>query len=80
MSQKPIRVPLAGRASSGRQEPEAPARLCSELLDAWRAAREEANERYRDWRRVSGTDSYVVYRAAEDRADAATAELVSRCA
>ena len=42
----------------------------------WCAARAEANLAYDAWCDAPGHDAYVVYRAAEDRADAAEAELV----
>lgn len=42
-----------------------------ELADAWRAAQEEAALAYEHWRRDPGTDGYIVYRAAQDRADQA---------
>ena len=48
-----------------------------ELLIVWRAAREEANDALDEWRRRPGTESYVVYRAAEDRADAAVEALAA---
>ena len=37
----------------------------------WSAARAEANLAYDAWCASPGRDSYAVYRAAEDRADAA---------
>jgi hypothetical protein len=43
----------------------------TELFAVWSAARAEANVAYRAWCDVPGADSYAVYRAAEDRADAA---------
>jgi hypothetical protein len=36
-----------------------------------REAQAEADLAYEDWRRDPTTDAYVVYRAAQDRADAA---------
>jgi hypothetical protein len=45
----------------------------------WSAARAEANIAYDAWCRSPGREAYAVYRAAEDRADAAEdALLVSR--
>jgi hypothetical protein len=41
------------------------------LFAMWSAARAEANLAYEAWCHRPGADSYVVYRAAEDRADAA---------
>jgi hypothetical protein len=46
-----------------------------ELHLAWVAAAAEAQDAYADWRERSGRDAYLVYRAAEDRADAALATL-----
>jgi hypothetical protein len=43
----------------------------------WSAARAEANIAYDDWCASPGADAYAVYRAAEDRADAAEAELAN---
>jgi hypothetical protein len=42
-----------------------------ELHDAWRAAHETAVGAYDAWRATGGADAYVVYRAEQDRADAA---------
>jgi hypothetical protein len=41
------------------------------MRDAWLDAREEAQDAYREWQRDGGTDAYVTYVAAQDRADAA---------
>jgi hypothetical protein len=38
---------------------------------AWREAQSAARRTYEDWRRRGGPDAYLVYRAAQDRADAA---------
>ena len=46
-----------------------------EPLVVWRAARAEANDALEAWRREPGDAAYAVYRAAEDRADAAEASL-----
>jgi hypothetical protein len=46
-----------------------------ELFTIWSAARAEANLAYSAWCDVPGGDSYTVYRAAEDRADAAEQAL-----
>lgn len=48
------------------------------LLDAWRAAREEANASLDAWRSSPGRVSFSVFRAAEDRADAAEDALAAR--
>ena len=46
-----------------------------QLLDAWRAARDEAGCAYEAWRRMRSKAAFAVYVAAEDRADAAMAAL-----
>jgi hypothetical protein len=46
-----------------------------EVFVLWCAARAEANLAYDAWCETPGTDAYFVYRAAEDRADAAETEL-----
>jgi hypothetical protein len=46
-----------------------------ELFVLWSAARAEANLAYDDWCACPGADAYAVYRAAEDRADAAEERL-----
>lgn len=46
-----------------------------EVFVLWGAARAEANLAYDWWLENPGPDAYAVYRAAEDRADAAEAEL-----
>ena len=47
-----------------------------ELFTIWSAARAEANLAYAAWCDVPGPNAYVVYRAAEDRADAAEQALI----
>jgi len=39
--------------------------------DLWRDACDEAEEAYRCWRAAPAADTYAVYRAAQDREDAA---------
>jgi hypothetical protein len=39
--------------------------------DLWTDARDEADEAYRRWRAAPSGDAYAVYRAAQDREDAA---------
>jgi hypothetical protein len=46
-----------------------------ELFVLWSAARAEANIAYDDWCADPGRDAYLVFRAAEDRADAAEIAL-----
>jgi hypothetical protein len=48
-----------------------------ELFTLWSAARAEANLAYDCWCESPGHDAYCVYRAAEDRADAAAEELAA---
>jgi hypothetical protein len=52
------------------------AQLHDELFTIWSAARAEANVAYQAWCDLRGPHGYVVYRAAEDRADAAEQALV----
>jgi hypothetical protein len=40
-------------------------------VDLWIDARDEARDAYRRWRTAPDADSYAVYRAAQDREDAA---------
>jgi hypothetical protein len=49
--------------------------LSHELHEAWRAAHEEAVAAYSAWLSSRDRDAYTVYRAAEDRADAAQEAL-----
>jgi hypothetical protein len=46
-----------------------------ELFVVWSAARAEANLAYDAWCSRPGAEGYAVYRAAEDRADAAEERL-----
>lgn len=48
-----------------------------ELFVLWSAARAEANLAYEDWCEAPGAEAYSVYRAAEDRADAAEHALAA---
>ena len=48
-----------------------------ELGDAWRAAHAEAHHAYEQWRRTPGSEAFVAYRAAQDRADAAQDALAT---
>jgi hypothetical protein len=52
-----------------------PAQLHDALFTVWSAARAEANLAYQAWCDAPGLDAYAVYRAAEDRADAAELAL-----
>jgi hypothetical protein len=54
-----------------------PSMRASELFAIWSAARAEANEAYERWRARPGAESFSVYRAAEDRADAAETALAA---
>jgi hypothetical protein len=49
--------------------------MLEELSFVRREAQAEATIAYEDWRLWPGGDSYTVYRAAQDRADAAQDEL-----
>jgi hypothetical protein len=46
-------------------------------LAAWRAAADDARAAYAEWRRCRDRDSYAVYRACADRADAAQAVVAA---
>jgi hypothetical protein len=52
-----------------------PHRAHDELFVLWSAARAEANIAYDAWCEEPGRRAYAVYRAAEDRADAAETAL-----
>ena len=54
-----------------------PAQVHDELFTVWSVARAEANLAYEAWCDVPGSAAYAVYRAAEDRADAAEHALAS---
>lgn len=45
------------------------------LYDAWSDAHEEAEDAYWDWKARGGGDRYWIYRAAQDREDAAQDSL-----
>ncbi len=47
----------------------------AERFAVWSAARAEANLAYDAWCTAPGSEAYAVYRAAEDRADAAERAL-----
>ncbi len=49
----------------------APALDRDQLYAIWAVARAEANLAYDAWADFPGSDTYAIYRAAEDRADAA---------
>ena len=51
--------------------------LLEELSYVRREAQAEANLAYEDWRNDPSSDRYMVYRAAQDRADAAQDQLAS---
>jgi hypothetical protein len=46
-------------------------RTWSADYDAWSDARDEARQAYGRWRAAPTAESYIVYRAAQDREDAA---------
>lgn len=47
------------------------------LYDAWNDAHEDAEDAYWEWRHRRGAASYVAYRAAQDREDAAQDALAA---
>lgn len=49
-----------------------------EMVEAWRSARREANAALELWSRAGGRRAFSVFRAAEDRADAAQDALAAR--
>lgn len=51
--------------------------LYFELADAWRAAEDEATVAYREWLETGDRLAFTIYRAAQDRADAAQDELAA---
>jgi hypothetical protein len=51
----------------------------AELYAVWSAAHAEANVALDEWRESPGPETYAVYRAAEDRADAAQDALAGLC-
>jgi len=60
---------LRGRASMGPS--------FNAVYDAWSDAHEEAEHAYIVWRTSTGGDQYAVYRAAQDREDAAQDALAA---
>jgi hypothetical protein len=52
----------------------------SELVQVWRDAHANARQAYEHWRASPGRDGYAVYRAAQDRADAAQHALSVKAA
>lgn len=49
----------------------------NELYDVWSDAHEEAEDAYRAWILRGGPDQYALYRAAQDREDAAQDALAT---
>ena len=47
------------------------------LYDVWSDAHEEAEEAFSTWKRCGGAEHYALYRAAQDREDAAQDALAS---
>ena len=83
MSPNQILSQLVEHDSARRAEfdvEETPSWLFDELADAWRAAQAEAGRAYDSWRESPSRDAYIVYRAAQDRADQAQDELAARAA
>jgi hypothetical protein len=50
----------------------------AELLQVWRDAQAHARLAYETWRNSPGREAYAVYRAAQDRADAAQLALSAK--
>jgi hypothetical protein len=46
-------------------------KVLEELTFSWRRAQTEATAAYDEWRRARNHETYAIYRAAQDRADAA---------
>jgi len=69
------RALLAPLAGTGKPLPAGNAESAGWVLDeldyVWQHAQAEAELAYREWRRRLGAEAYVVYRAAQDRADVA---------
>ena len=57
--------------------PDTPSSLYACLWHAWDEARAESRIAFEDWSDRGGREAYLVYRAAEDRADAAQDALAS---
>jgi hypothetical protein len=49
--------------------------ILEELSFVRREAQAEADEAYEDWKLLASPEAYAVYRAAQDRADAAQDDL-----
>jgi hypothetical protein len=52
--------------------------VLDELAFTWREAQREASNAYCHWRRARDRTAYAIYRAAQDRADAAQDALSER--
>jgi hypothetical protein len=52
--------------------------VLDELAFIWREAQKEAVYAYCHWRRIRDRTTYAIYRAAQDRADAAQDALTDR--
>ena len=48
------------------------------IKEVWRAAQDEADDAYGEWRESGGREPYLRYRACADRADAALDALVAQ--
>jgi len=69
---------LAGLAPLGRG-PGAAYWIAEELTYMWRDAQAEAAHAYEQWRDHPGPAGYTIYRAVQDRADAAQDALAEWC-
>jgi hypothetical protein len=54
-------------------------KVLEELTLSWRRAHVEAVAAYGEWRRAGDNTAYAIYRAAQDRADAAQDALSDHC-
>ena len=71
---------IAARASAIKSVPPAGRSWRRQVIDAfdgWVAAAAEAREAYDAWRATPGRVAFTVYRAAQDRADAAQDRLAN---
>jgi hypothetical protein len=77
--QESVQELLAQLARAGDESSPAQAAkwVRDELIDAWDAARREARLAYLAWSEEKTTDTYVVFLAARDRADAAQDALAN---
>jgi hypothetical protein len=70
-----LRIGGGNANSTGRTPSVRDYALLEEYSFVRREAQAEADLAYEDWRKHSTRDSYTIYRAAQDRADAAQDDL-----